>query len=81
MKEVYDESIVEYVVSNSCESDISDSEADILETASEFDDEIVSSESIEESKDGDLFIGKDGTEWSSIPPNQNESLLLRCTKH
>jgi len=35
MKEVDDVSIVEDVVSNSGESDISDSEAGILETASE----------------------------------------------
>ena len=61
MKEVDNESIVEDVVSNSDESDISDSEADILETASKSDDEIASSESTEESEDGDLFIGKDGT--------------------
>ena len=62
MKEVDDESIVEDVVSNSGESDISDSEADILETASESDEEIASSESTEESEDGDLFISKDRTE-------------------
>jgi len=69
MKEVDDESIVEGVVSNSGESDISNSEADILETGSESDYEIASRESTEESEDGDLFIGKDGSEWSSISPN------------
>jgi len=40
-----------------------------LETAPESDNEITSSESTEESEDGDLFIGKDGTGWSSISPN------------
>ena len=40
-----------------------------METASESDEEIASSESTEESEDGDLFIGKDGTGWSSISPN------------
>jgi len=70
MKEVDDESIVEDVISNSGESDISDSEADILETGSESDDEIASNKSTEESEDGDLFIGKDGTEWSSISSSE-----------
>ena len=45
----------------------------MLETASESEDEIRSSESREEHEVGantaELFIGKDGTEWSSLPPN------------
>ena len=77
MKEVDDESIVEDVVSNSGESDISDIESDILETASESDEEIASSESTEESEDGDLFIGKNGPEWSSMPPNLQGRTLAR----
>ena len=66
MKEVYDESIVEDFGSNSGEPVNSESEANILETASECDNEIASSESTEESEDGDLFIGKDGGKVNSV---------------
>lgn len=68
-----DESVAEEADDESDEYEISDSEEDVLETASELEDEIGSITPNEDDGDGantsDLFIGKDGTEWSSKPPN------------